>query len=114
MFDCLDTAIATPRCADAGQPLCAASPAAVLPDALSLTRRYPGRSWLRVTARAGRASELARLREVALHFGAEVEKLGEGTLLVLGLSLNQTLALNECFGHELALAAHAALPLRAG
>ncbi|GAB3258786.1 hypothetical protein [Chitinimonas naiadis] len=74
-------------------------------DTLAITRRHPGRNWARFVARPGRQAALARLREVALYLNAQVERLADGGLLVLGLSLNETLSLAERFGEELAVEA---------
>lgn len=101
MFDCLDTSVldtefrpSTP----AGRPG-HINPA---PTALQLARRYPGRSWLRLRPQPGQLAQLAKAREVALYLDAQVEKLADGSVLILDLTLNETLALSERFGRELA------------
>ncbi|QNM97871.1 hypothetical protein [Chitinimonas koreensis] len=70
-----------------------------------MARRHAGRNWARFAARPGRQAALARLREVALYLDAQVERLADGGVLVLDLSLNETLALVERFGAELAVEA---------
>ncbi|QDQ26055.1 hypothetical protein FNU76_06665 [Chitinimonas arctica] len=107
MFDCLDLSPAefeSPS-ADAGQDHVPSLPAL---DANQLDRRYAGRSWLHMAARKGRHAKLARAREVALYLDAEVQRLDDGSLLVLGLSLTGTLLLSERFGDDLAIRAQIA------
>ncbi|WP_374352770.1 hypothetical protein [Chitinimonas sp.] len=102
MFDCLDRADHhTDFSCESSTPERLAPPA-------NLARRYAGRSWARFSPRSRSSVELGKVREVALYFEAKVERLSDGSLLVLDLSLNETLALSERFGHALAIDAHIA------
>lgn len=102
MYDCLDTSIHTAETVSSSPAFLEA------PTLAELLRRHGGRSWAHFKVKAGAATELARLREVALYLGAGIERLADGSLVVLGLSLSQTLALSERFGATLAVAAHIA------
>lgn len=110
MFDCIDTPLPefdTPSADHSGRRAAPAPQPAAQPVVPSdqLARRHAGRNWARFAARPGRQAALARLREVALYLDAQVERLADGGVLVLDLSLNETLALVERFGGELAVEA---------
>lgn len=100
MFDCLET-----HC-DAAST---ASPKAVASrptlDPQQLERRLAGRNWLRLNALSGQHAQLARAREIALYLDAETSYLQDGSLLIVGLSLIETLALTERFGADLSCSA---------
>lgn len=106
MFDCLETHTPTADCR-AAAPQDAATQASPL-TAVQISRRHPGRSWLRLRGQGAQAAQLARAREVALYLDAEVERLDDGSLLIVGLNLNATLTLSERFGRELACEAQIA------
>jgi len=101
MYDCLDLpaggfrAHATP-----------VTPVAAKASTLELERRFSGRSWVRFSPRGEAASELARVREIALYLNAQVERLQDGSLVVLGVNIAETLALSSRFGEALAVEAH--------
>ncbi|MGQ5522028.1 hypothetical protein ACUHMQ_02080 [Chitinimonas sp. PSY-7] len=100
MFDCLDT---TPYNSVNPLPTTAVpEPAQSPPSALQLARRYPGRSWLCLWPKPGYETQLAKAREVALYLDAEVKRQEDGSLLILDLSLNETLAISQRFGRVLA------------
>ncbi|HEY9104884.1 hypothetical protein [Chitinimonas sp.] len=102
MFDYLDTPLPS---FDNSSNQAESTPAVATRAPLALARQHAGRNWARFAARPGRQAALQRLREVALYLDARVEKLADGGLLVLGLSLNETLSLAERFGDELAVEA---------
>lgn len=71
-----------------------------------LEKRYAGRSWARFSVRRDDDyAALNRLREAALYLGCEVDRLTDGSIVVVGLTLNETLALSERFGERLAVEA---------
>lgn len=100
MFDHIDTPL--PSFDNSGREF---EPAAAAVPRQPLARQHAGRNWARFAARPGSQASLLRLHDVALHLDAQVEKLADGGLLVLGLSLNETLSLAERFGDELAVEA---------
>ncbi|MFC4161205.1 hypothetical protein [Chitinimonas lacunae] len=103
MYDCLlednpaqfDTA-ATP----------VARPVTLAWSGFRLEKHYAGRSWARFSVRRDDDyGVLSRLREAALYLGCEVDRLDDGSIVVVGLTLNETLALSERFGERLAVEA---------
>ncbi|PHV10957.1 hypothetical protein [Chitinimonas sp. BJB300] len=99
MFDCLDT---TAYSADNASITPVPESLPLTPTALQLARLYPGRSWLCLWPRPGYETQLAKAREVALYLDAEVKKQEDGSLLILDLTLNETLAISQRFGCVLA------------
>ncbi|MBV1775945.1 hypothetical protein KSF73_09475 [Burkholderiaceae bacterium DAT-1] len=76
----------------------------------SLTRRFVGQNWARLKSRGPESMiELAKVRELALYLDAELYRVDDGSLALVGLSLNELLALNERFGQKLAIEAVIAL-----
>ena len=110
MFDCLDTSSLNLR---APTPLPAEQPAAQRLSPSASARQHAGRNWVRFSAGCAGYAELARVREVALYLNASVERLTDGSIVLLGLNLSEILALSERFGNALAVEAHIANGARA-
>ena len=101
MYDCLDL----PADGFRQRSSTAAAPAPRA-TSLDLARRFGGRSWVRFSPRGEAGSELARVREIALYLNAQIERLQDGSLIVLGVNVAETLALSSRFGEALAVEAH--------
>lgn len=103
MFDCLDTTACTASAATSTNA-CHTEPRPALTPA-QIERRYLGQNWLHVTSHQHQFSLLARVREMALYLDADVTYLADGSLLILGLGLDDTLALSQQFGAQIAIEA---------
>lgn len=105
MFDCLDTSASAYGTYGCDRASLQDSTIDARTVSQQLARRHAGRNWLRLSAGKGQQTLLAKAREVALYFEGQIERLPDGSLLILDLTLNETLALSERFGRELALEA---------
>jgi hypothetical protein len=110
MYDCLSFSLSDdtfaprpPRHPSPGQTTESAAVPVRRLDVRAACQRYPGRNWLHACARPGEAASLAKLREIALYFEAEIVREPDGALWVLGLGLHETLALTERFGGRVAI-----------
>ena len=101
MYDCLDLPAGGFRARSTPSV-----PVSAKATTLELERRFSGRSWVRFSPRGEGGSELARVREIALYLNAQVERLQDGSLIVLGVNIAETLALSSRFGDALAVEAH--------
>ncbi len=106
MFDCLAqaTSVLSDNVSTPVQPL--RQPKRRI-NPLQLEKQFRGRNWSRFESLNHTSpATLARLREAALLLGIQVERLGDGSLLLLDLSLGESLSLAGRFGSELAVSGH--------